>query len=110
MILGHAAPGAQREHRPAWRERSRPGKANPGVALETLERSPIAEEDGELVLLRVTIEPRASIPARDEPRAAVILLEEGRIGNAVERAADEANLTLASGNGTVPLTPGSETI
>lgn len=68
------------------------------------------EGGGELMLLRVTIEPRASIPARDEPRAAVILLEEGRIGNALERAADEANLTLADGNGTVTLTPGSETI
>jgi hypothetical protein len=62
------------------------------------------------MLLRVTVEPAASIPARDEPRAAVVLLEEVCIGNALELVADEANLTLASGNGTVPLTPSSETI
>jgi len=62
------------------------------------------------VLLRVTIEPGASIPASDGVGAAVILLEEGRVGVVLEGAADEANLTLAGGNGTVPLTPGDETI
>ena len=92
---------------------ARQGEADvlPGIAVETLGRSPIGEEGGdELVLLRVTIEPGASLPASDELRAAVVVLEEGRGGVALEGAAGEANLTLASGNGSVPLTPGAETI
>ncbi len=80
----------------------------PGVVVETLGRSSLGGEDGDdLVLLRVTIEPGASIPASDGPRAALIVLEEGRV--AVELDGGEANLTLAGGNGTVPLAPGDET-
>jgi quercetin dioxygenase-like cupin family protein len=83
----------------------------PGVAVETLGRSPLGEESGaELVLLRVTIEPGASLPASDEPRAAVVVLEEGRVGVALEPATGQASLTLAGGNGSVPLTAGAETI
>jgi hypothetical protein len=81
----------------------------PGVAFESLGRSPVGEEGNELVLLRVTIEPGASVPASDGPRAAVVLLEEGRVNVQLEGAAGEADLTLAGGNGTVSLTPGSET-
>ena len=80
----------------------------PGVVVETLGRGAVAGEDGdELVLLRVIIEPGASIPASDGPRASVIVLEEGRVGAELE--AGEANLALAGGNGTVPLAPGDET-
>ncbi len=83
----------------------------PGVAIETLGRGAVAGEGGdELVLLRVTIEPGASTPASDGPSAAVVVLEEGRVGVALERAASEVILTLAGGNGSVPLTPGAETI
>lgn len=83
----------------------------PGVAVETLGRSPVGEEGSdELLLLRITIEPGASLPASDEPRAAVVVLEEGRVGVALDGAAGEANLTLAGGNGSVPLTAGAETI
>src|SRR5215211_2660753 len=90
---------------------ARQGDAIPGIAVETLGRTSVGDEGGdELVLLRVTIEPGASIPASDGVGAAVILLEEGRVGVVLEGAADEANLTLAGGNGTVPLTPGDETI
>ena len=83
---------------------ARQGEAIPGVAIETLGRSPVGESGDELVLLRVTIEPGASVPASDGPRAATILLDEGRVGVALEGAAGEASLTLAGGNGTVPLT------
>jgi hypothetical protein len=83
----------------------------PGVAIETLGRSPVGEEGGdELVLLRLTIESSASVPASDGLGTAVVLLEEGRVGVELEGAAGETSLTLAGGNGTVPLTPGSETI
>lgn len=83
----------------------------PGVVVETLGRVPVAEEGGdELVLLRVTIEPGASIPASDGPRVAVAVLEEGSVGVQLEFAAGEAKLTLAGDNGVVPLTPGAETI
>ena len=80
-----------------------------GVVVETLGQGPLGGVGGDdLVLLRVLVEPGASIPASDGPRAAVIVLEEGRVG--VELAAGEANLTLAGGNGTAPLVPGNETI
>lgn len=83
----------------------------PGVVIETLGRSPITGEDSDdLVLLRVMIEPGASIPASDGPLAAVIVLEEGRVGVELELAAGEVTLTLTGGNGTVPLAPGAETI
>jgi hypothetical protein len=78
--------------------------------METLGRSPVGEEGDELVLLRLTIEPSASVPVSDGLGAAVVLLEEGRVGVELEGAAGDTNLTLAGGNGTVPLTPGSETI
>ena len=82
----------------------------PGVVIETLGRSSVGEGDDELMVLRVTIEPGASIPASDAPSAAVVVLEEGRVGVALERAAGEVSLTLAGGNGIVSLTPGAETI
>jgi quercetin dioxygenase-like cupin family protein len=82
-----------------------------GVVIETLGRGTVEEESGEeLVLLRVTIEPGASIPASDAPRAALVVLEEGRVGVQLERAAVEAGLTLVGGNGSVALSPGTETI
>src|SRR5215216_4610947 len=85
--------------------------AIPGVAIETLGRSSVGDEgDQELVLLRVTIEPGASIPASDGLGAAAFVLEEGRVGVALEGAAAEASLTLAGGNGSVVLTSGAETI
>src|SRR5215204_5575310 len=71
------------------------GESLPGVTVEVLGRVPGSEMGDELVLLRVTIEPGASIPVSDGPRAAVVLLEQGRAGVAVERAAGEVNLTLA---------------
>jgi hypothetical protein len=89
---------------------ARQGEAIPGIAIETLGRSPVGESGDELVLLRVTIEPSASVPASDGLGAAVILLEQGRVGIVLEGAAGEASLTLAGGNGTVPLTSGPETI
>ncbi len=82
----------------------------PGVAIETLGRSPVGESGDELALLRLTIEPSVSVPVSEGLGAAVILLEEGRVGIELEAATGAANLTLAGGNGTVPLTPGSETI
>jgi quercetin dioxygenase-like cupin family protein len=83
----------------------------PGVVIETLGRGGVGVESGEeLVLLRVTIEPGASIPASDGPRAALVVLEEGRVGVQLERAAVEASLTLVGGNGTVALSPGAEKI
>src|SRR5215207_219141 len=83
----------------------------PGVAVETLGRTPVGEEGtDELVLLRVTIEPGASLPASDEPRAAVVVLEEGRVGVVLEPATGRASLTLAGGNGSVRLAAGTETI
>jgi quercetin dioxygenase-like cupin family protein len=82
----------------------------PGVAIEKLGRTPVGQEGNELVLFRVTIEPGASVPASDGPRAATILLEEGRVSVVLEGAASKASLTLAGGNGTVPLTSGAETI
>jgi quercetin dioxygenase-like cupin family protein len=83
----------------------------PGVVVETLGQSTVVGKgDDDLVLLRVTIEPGASIPASDGPRAAVVVLEEGRIDVAVERAVGEAGLSLAGGNGTVSLAPGEELI
>src|SRR5215212_1331109 len=70
----------------------------PGVVVETLGRGAVGGEDGDdLMLLRVTIEPGASIPASDGPRAALIAIEEGRVAGELE--AGEANLTLAGGNG-----------
>jgi len=89
---------------------ARQGEASPGIAIETLGRSLVGGSVDELVLLRVTIEPSASVPASDGPSSAVILLEEGRVGVALEGTVGEASLTLAGGNGTVPLTSGSETI
>ena len=87
------------------------GDSLPGVVIETLGRGTVEEESGEeLVLLRVTIEPGASIPASDGPRAALVVLEEGRVGVQLERAAVEASLTLVDGNGSVALSPGTETI
>jgi quercetin dioxygenase-like cupin family protein len=83
----------------------------PGVVIETLGRGGVGVGSGEeLVLLRVTIEPGASIPASDTPRAALVVLEEGRVGVQLERAAVEASLTLVGGNGTVALSPGAEEI
>ena len=83
----------------------------PGVLIETLGRSAIREEGGdELVLLRITIEPGASLPASDESSAAVVVLEEGRVGVTLEPATGRASLTLAGGNGSLPLSPGAETI
>ena len=91
--------------------RARQEQSIPGVAIEALGRSPVGEEGGDdLVLLRVTIEPGASIPASDGSGAVVVVLETGRAGVALEGAAGEANLTLAGGNGTVPLSSGTETI
>jgi hypothetical protein len=98
VLLGEGADARQEE-------------AIPGVAFETLGRTPASEEGSdELVLLLVTIEPGASVPASDGPRAAVVLLEQGRVSAQLAGGAGEANLTLAGGNGTVPLTPGSEMI
>ena len=83
----------------------------PGVAVETLGRTPVGEEGNyELVLLRVTIEPGASLPASDEPRAAMIILEEGRVGITLEPATGRASRTLAGGTGSAPLPAGAETI
>lgn len=83
----------------------------PGVVTETLGRGGVGVESGEeLVLLRVTIEPGASIPASHGLRAALVVLEEGRVGVQLERAAVEASLTLVGGNGTVALSPGAEKI
>jgi hypothetical protein len=83
----------------------------PGVAVETLGRTPVGEEgNDELVLLRVTIEPGASLPASDEPRAAVIILEEGRVGVRLEPATGRASLSLAGGTESAPLPAGAETI
>jgi hypothetical protein len=83
----------------------------PGVAVETLGRTPVGEEGNyELVLLRVTIEPGASLPASDEPRAAVIILEEGRVGVTLEAATGRASRTLAGGTESAPLPAGAETI
>jgi hypothetical protein len=83
----------------------------PGVAVETLGRTPVGEEGNyELVLLRVTIEPGASLPASDEPRAAVIILEEGRVGVTLEAATGRASRTLADGTESAPLPAGAETI
>ena len=80
----------------------------PGLVVETLGRGAVGGEGGDdLVLLRVTIGPGASIPASEGPRAALIALEVGRA--AVELESGEANLKLAGGNGTVPLAPGDET-
>jgi hypothetical protein len=92
------------------RASARQEEAIPGVAFETLGRSPVGEVGDELVLLQVTIEPGASVPASDGPRAAVALLEKGRVSAQLGGAAGEANLTQAGGNGPVPLTPGSETM
>ena len=83
----------------------------PGVHIETLGRSAIGQEGGdELVLLRITIEPGASLPASDESSAAVVVLEEGRVGATLEPATGRASLTLAGGNGSLPLPVGVETI
>jgi hypothetical protein len=83
----------------------------PGVVVETLGRTAVGEEgNDELVLLRVTIEPGASLPASDEPRAAVVILEEGRVGVTLEPATGRASLTFAGGNGSAPLPAGAETI
>ena len=82
----------------------------PGVAVETLGRSPVGEGSDELVLLRVTVEPGASLPASDEPRAAVVVLEEGCAAVALEPATGEASLTLAGGDASAPLPAGAETI
>ena len=91
--------------------RARHEQEIPGVAIETLGRSPVGEESGdELVLLRVTIEPGASIPGSDEFGIVVVVLEGGRAGVTFEGAAGEATLTLPGGNETVPLTSGAETI
>jgi hypothetical protein len=80
----------------------------PGLVVETLGRGAVGGEGGDdLVLLRVTIGPGASVPASEGPRAALIALEVGRA--AVELESGEANLKLAGGNGTVPLAPGDET-
>ena len=82
-----------------------------GVVIETLGRGGVGVESGEeLVLLRVTIEPGASIPASHGLRAALVVLVEGRVGVQLERAAVEASLTLVGGNGSVALSPGTETI
>ena len=86
------------------------GELYAGISVETLGRVPIGTTGDELVMLRITIEPGASIPASDGPRASVILLEEGRVAIALQPTKAEVNLTLAGGNGTVPLTPGTETI
>ena len=73
-----------------------------GVVIETLGRGTVEEESGEeLVLLRVTIEPGASIPASHGLRAGLLVLEECRVGVQLERAAVEAGLTLVGGNGSV---------
>ncbi len=84
------------------------GDSRPGVVMETLGRSAVGEGGDELVLLRITVEPGASLSASDEPHAGVVVVEEGRVGVGLE--AGEANLTLAGDNGTVPLTRGAETI
>ncbi len=86
------------------------GELYPGVSVEALGRVPAGATGDELVMLRIKIEPGASIPASDGPRASVILLEEGRVGISLQPTEAEVNLTLAGGNGTVPLTPGAETI
>jgi hypothetical protein len=83
----------------------------PGVHIETLGRSAIGEEGGdELVLLRITIEPGASLPASDESSAALVVLEEGRVGVTLEPATGRASLSLAGGNGSLPLPVGVEKI
>src|SRR5215213_2326368 len=80
----------------------------PGLVVETLGRGTVGGEGGDdLVLLRVTIGPGASIPASEGPHAALIALEAGRA--AVELESGEADLQLAGGNGTVPLAAGDET-
>src|ERR671910_3765753 len=92
---------------------ARQGEADnsiPGVLIETLGRSAIREEGGdELVLLRITIEPGASLPASDESSAAVVVLEEGRVGVTLEPATGRASLSLAGGDGSLPLPVGVET-
>src|SRR5215207_8988770 len=79
------------------RASARREEAIPGIGIETLGRSPVGDEGDELVLLRVTIEPGASVPASDGPRAAVVLLEKGRVNARLGGAAGEANLTQAGG-------------
>jgi hypothetical protein len=83
----------------------------PGVHIETLGRSALGEEGGdELVLLRITIEPGASLPTSDESSAALVVLEEGRVGVTLEPATGRASVSLAGGNGSLPLPVGVETI
>jgi quercetin dioxygenase-like cupin family protein len=93
--------------------RARQGEAEDsfaGVIIEPLGRAVVGNGGEELVMLRITIEPGASIPASDGPYASVILLEEGRVGIALQPTEAEVNLTLAGSNATVPLTAGAETI
>jgi hypothetical protein len=92
------------------RAQQQSGDLYPGISVEALGRAPAGATGDELVMLRVTIEPGASIPASDGPHSSVILLEEGRVGITLQPTEAEVNLTLAGGNGTVPLTPGAETI
>jgi hypothetical protein len=86
------------------------GELHPGISVEAVGRVPVGATGDELVMLRITIEPGASIPASDGPHASVILLEEGRVGIAFQPTEAEVNLTLAGSNATVPLTAGAETI
>jgi hypothetical protein len=84
------------------------GESLPGITVETLGRGSAGGMGDALMLLRLTVEPGASIPASDGPVAAVVVLEEGRVGVRLESG--EANLTLAGDKGTAPLTLGAETI
>jgi hypothetical protein len=80
----------------------------PGVSIETLGRVPAGATNDDLTVLRVILEPGASLPPFAAAEAAVIVIERGRLG--VELHAGNADLTLAGGGAATPLTPGTESL
>jgi hypothetical protein len=74
----------------------------PGVSIETLGSAPLG--DAELMLLRITVEPGASVPLGDSLGGGVVSLQSGSVGALL--VSGEADLTLAGDPDLLPLTPG----
>ena len=76
----------------------------PGVSIEILGSAPTGNVNAELMLLRITLEPGATVPSSDALGAGVLSLQSGSIG--VLLVSGEADLTLAGGLAPLPLISG----
>jgi hypothetical protein len=80
----------------------------PGVTVETLGRVAAGATNSDLVMMRMTLEPGASLPPFGAAEAVIITIERGRLGVEVQSGA--AAVTPAGGGAAMPLPPGTESL